>query len=128
MAREIGQFWIGKFKFWGPRKYFIQKPYRENKSSCGFSKSQGIEYFDYDFVEISFVDELKPVKKFVNGHSYSEEYLDWLVNEAKKQDISMINVFVFNSGASCLETPGSAKGFGYNLHYMGEFEFENGID
>jgi len=128
MAKESGQFWIGQFSSWWPRKYFVQRPYKENRPSCAFSKSQNIEYFDYDFVEISYLDERKSVRDFINGHSYSEEYIDWVCHQAKKITIENINVFVFNSGDSCFRNPKSDRGLGYKLWYLGEFEFENGIE
>ncbi|HEY1189878.1 MAG TPA: immunity 22 family protein [Gemmata sp.] len=76
--------------------------------------------FDYDFVEISFVDEPRPIRDFVDGHSYSGSYLDAVARKAAEAGITEANVSVLADKGQ-FESPRSATGPGYELWYLGEF-------
>jgi hypothetical protein len=85
-----------------------------------FATEQGESFVDYDFVEISFPIDAKPVADLVREHSYSESYLDAVVQRANALGITEANVFVMaNKGE--FKSPRSVSGPGYRLCYMGEF-------
>ena len=64
---------------------------------------------------------MKDVRSFINGHSYSDAYIDKLVAKASQLGVKEINVFVLGDKSE-FPSPRSAFGEGFKLWYCGEFD------
>jgi hypothetical protein len=115
--------WIGQFGPCAPEEYFVQK-YNEDDdaASCQFAADQGVSSFDYDFVEISWGgDCMEDVRRFIDGHSYSEAYIDQVVAKASELGVKEINVFVLGKKED-FPHPRSVFGDDFKLWYCGDFD------
>ena len=118
----ISHLWLGQFGPDAPEDFFEEQYDREDDEPLSqFAASQGETWYDHDFVEISYLDDLQEVRALVDGHSYSESYLDSVVAKAAALGIDQANVFVF-ADKEQFAGPCSASGPGYQLWYLGEFE------
>lgn len=120
MIEQVSHIWLGLFGPESPETYFVQEYVDDETPQSQFGAEQGQVSFDYDFVEISFPNDPRPVRDLVNGHSYSESYIDSVVRKAVELGISDANVFVL-AGKDQFESPRSVTGAGYILWYLGEF-------
>lgn len=124
MGKHQSHIWLGLFGPGAPRDYFVQR-YDEDSDvpPSRFGAEQGQRYsFDYDFVEISYVDDPRPVRELVAGHSYSESYLDAVASKASEIGLTEANVFIL-ADHDQFESPRSAAGTDYKLWYLGEFTY-----
>ena len=113
--------WLGLFGPRAPDNYFVQEYVDDKTPPSQFGAEQEQPYsFDYDFFEISFVDNPRPVSDLVDGHSYSGSYLDAVALKAAEAGITEANVFVL-ANKDQFESPRSAAGPDYKLWYLGEF-------
>ena len=112
--------WLGLFSPDAPEDYFVQKWVDDEPPKSQFGAGQEQAVFDDDFVEISFPNEPRPVRALVDGHSYSESYLDAVVHKARELGITEANVFVL-ADKDQFKHPRSVSGPSYKLWYLGEF-------
>ena len=116
--------WIGTFTDDAPEDYFSDEAEREDDDAPMnlFAKEQGEHYFDYDFTEISYVDWKDAVdpRSFVDRHSYSDSYIEKIVQLAAERGMPKINVFVLAS-IEQFEAPRSVSSDTYRLEYLGVF-------
>ena len=118
----IAHLWLGQFGPDAPADFFEECYGREDDEPFSqFAASQGETSYDHDFVEISYLEEMESVRTLVDGHSYSESYLDAVLSKAASLGIAAANVFVF-ADKEQFTAPRSASGPGYQLWYLGEFE------
>lgn len=94
MRTHVSRIWLGLFGPDAPETYFEQKYVDGDTPKSQFGVEQGESSFDYDFVEISFPNDPRPIRELVDGHSYSESYLEAVVKKAAKLKIAEANVFV----------------------------------
>jgi hypothetical protein len=120
MQKHLSHIWLGLFGPESPETYFVQKYEEDETPQSQFGAEQEQPYFDYDFVEISFPNDPRPVRELVDGHSYSESYLESVVKKAAELGISEANVFVLADKDEFAATR-SVTGPGYKLWYLGEF-------
>jgi hypothetical protein len=120
MEDHLCHIWIGQFRPDSPDTYFVQEYVDDESPHCQFAAEQGDICFDYDFVEISFPNDPRPIREFVDGHSYSEFYLDAVVQKAAALGVTEANVFVLANKEE-FTAPRSVVGPGYKLWYLGEF-------
>jgi hypothetical protein len=121
MEEHLCHIWLGLFGPSAPETYFVQKYVDDETPPSRFGAEQQQPYsFDYDFVEISFPNDPRPVRELVDGHSYSESYLDAVVRKATELGITEANVFVL-ANKDEFESPRTVTGPGYKLWYLGEF-------
>jgi hypothetical protein len=117
--------WIGRFGPKAPEDYFVQS--RDDGSGaplCQFAADQGAWSFDYDFVEISYLLEPRDLRAFVDGHSYSEQYLEEVLAVAAAHGVDQANVFVL-APVDEFPKPRSVTGKDHTLWYLGEFECDD---
>jgi hypothetical protein len=120
MGEHLCHLWLGLFGPDAPKNYFVQEYVDDETPRSQFGAEQEQPYFDYDFVEISFPNDPRPVRGLVDGHSYSESYLDAVVRKATDLGIAEVNVFVL-ADKDQFGCPRSVAGPGYKLWYLGEF-------
>jgi hypothetical protein len=74
--------WIGYFTDDAPEHYFSYQPHEreEDEPLNQFAVEQGETSYDFDFTEVSFayLSDAKLPREFLDGHSYSETYLEKL--------------------------------------------------
>lgn len=122
MKKEISHIWLGEFKGNAPEDFFEEHYDREDDEPLSaFAKSQGQIWYNHDFIEISYLDEPERVATLVDGHSYSEQYLQKVIIHAENLGIHKANVFVL-AYKNEIMTPSTVEGVGYKLWYLGEFE------
>ena len=117
---HVSHIWLGLFAPEAPETYFVQEYVDDETPQSQFGAEQEQHSFDCDFVEISFPNDPRPVRDLVDGHSYSESYLDAVLRKAAELGITKANVFVL-ANKDEFESPRSVTGPGYNLWYLGEF-------
>lgn len=115
--------WIGQLDGTQHEHYFADRPPEDENGFMHnqFARDQGKLAIDYDFTEISFVDDRENVRTFVDGHSYSASYIDAVVAFAKERDIKQINAFVL-ANADEYSNPCSVSREGLRLEYVGVFD------
>lgn len=125
--------WVGQFRDNAPENYFLDPNSSEEAHAAyeardyelfnQFAEEQGESSLDYDFCEVSFVEwaEGEDPREFIDGHSYSESYLEEVVALVKKLKMRKINVFILASEGQ-VKAPKSVKGKGYRLEYLGIFD------
>lgn len=115
--------WIGQLDGTKHEHYFADRPPEDEDGFMHnqFARDQGELAIDYDFTEISFLDDMQDVRSFVDGHSYSESYIDAVVALAGKSDMKQINAFVL-ANAKEFSNPHSVSRDGLRLEYLGEFD------
>lgn len=120
MQEYLCHLWLGVFGPDSPEAYFVQEYVDDDTPQSQFGAEQGQSYFDYDFVEISFPNNPCAVRELVNGHSYSESYIDAVIGKAAELGITEVNVFVL-ANKDQFDSPRSVTGPVYKLWYLGEF-------
>jgi hypothetical protein len=120
MSNYVCHIWLGLFGPDSPETYFVQEYVDDETPQSQFGAEQEEHYFDYDFVEISFPNDPGPIRELVDGHSYSESYLERVIQNADELGIKEANVFVL-ANKDQFASPRSVTGRGYKLWYLGEF-------
>ena len=121
MPMENSHIWLGQFLPGSPDDFFEEQYGRDDGEPLSqFAGSQGETWYDHDWIEISFLDDLESVRSLVEGHSYSETYLDAVVAQAATLGIEQANVFIL-ADKEQFAAPRSVNGPNYRLWYLGEF-------
>ena len=125
-SKQQVQIWIGRFESTAPKDYFAAQYTEDDAPINQFAAEQGEHYFDYDWVEISYFDFEKAdeVRSFVDGHSFSEQYINDVCKRAESLGLLEINVFVVCIKQGEFDSPRSASGDGYRLEYIGSFPYK----
>jgi hypothetical protein len=120
MSMESSHIWLGRFGPQAPASYFEEQHEDDAAPRSQFCSEQGEKWCDYDFVEISFLEEPESIESLVDGHSYSESYLNLVKAKAAELGIVEANVFVLADKGE-FDSPRTVSGAGYHLWYLGEF-------
>ena len=129
MPNQLTHFWIGRFDNQPLFDNFFEETYSEDEDVfiSKFAESQNETWIDYDFLEIGFENNDKPIKdKFVN-YSYAKHWIDELgqrIEHFKTPNINTIVMCNLDGNRSEIEFPNSFKGEGYYIRYIGKIEFE----
>ena len=124
MAMDISHIWVGVFASDAPDDYFVEQYSDDDDAPLNqFAAEQGENFYDNDWLEISYLDasESEDVRSFIDGHSYSDDYLDAVVEKTTLLGIDQINVFVIADKGE-FSDPKTVKGDNYRLEYLGEFK------
>lgn len=123
MAMDISHIWVGVFDSDAPDDYFVEQYSDDDDAPLNrFAAEQGETFYDHDWLEISYLDasESIDVRSFVDGHSYSKDYLDAVVAKTAALGIDRINVFVL-ADKNEFSDPKTITGDNYRLEYLGKF-------
>ena len=125
MGKNISHIWVGVFGPKAPDDYFDGR-YVEFPDTAKrlFSIDQGSQAIDFDLTEISWSEELRNVRDFVSGHSYSETYLERVVAQTTAMGVDRINVFIIANEEE-FPTPQSISGPDFQLWYLGRFDCDD---
>jgi hypothetical protein len=120
--------WIGQIDSDKHEHYFVNQPSDDDDAPHNqFAHDQGETSFDNDCVEISYLADPMPVRAFVDGHFYSECYLDQVVARAAELGMDRINAFVLSTEEE-FSKPTSVNRDGLHLEYLGTFEYDESLD
>lgn len=132
MRTEISHFWFGKFNseqtyidFFSESKSYYENENIDDQYISEFAKSQGENFLDHDFVESGFENQdILFEDKFVD-YSYGDQWILEAKNRlvAQNQNLKEINTVVFISKDQ-IEKPISITNSKFELHYIGEIEYE----
>lgn len=112
--------WLGKFNDEDALKSYFQEQHENDDAPLnGFAEDQGVTSYDSDGVESSFLCS-GDLKAQLSGHSYSEQYLDDLLEVAQDRELEGMNTFILASADEFPE-PVSMTAGDYEIHYLGEF-------
>ena len=123
MATKQNHIWVGLFA--KSLEGYFEEIYPEDDDEIPISKfaeEQGQLYYDHDFVELSFLKKPTGLRKLIDGHSYSDQYIDAVIEAAAKVGFESANVFVMGDSEE-FEAPRSVEGEDYQLTYLGVFEY-----
>lgn len=122
MAMEVSHVWIGVFASDAPEDYFVEHYGIDDTPINRFAEEQGEKSYDHDWVEISYLEasEASDIRSFIDGHSYSPDYIDAVCERSWALGIDKINVFVL-ADKNEFGNPRSVIGTNYRLEYLGEF-------
>ncbi len=112
--------WLGKFDDEDALKSYFQEQVKDDDAPLnGFAEDQGVLSYDTDGVEFSFLGS-GDLKAQLSGHSYSESYLEDVLEVAQDRELEAMNTFVMAS-ADDFPEPVSMTAGDYEIHYLGEF-------
>ncbi|MCG8456114.1 MAG: immunity 22 family protein [Holophagales bacterium] len=118
---ETVHIWLGVFASEDALdSYFDERMHDDDETPMNdFAADQGKVFYDHDWVERSF-GEGGDLRSLIAGHSYSESYLENVVEEAKGKRITRANTFIM-ADIREFPSPRSADGKDYRLWYLGDF-------
>lgn len=122
MAMEEVHIWLGDFPSDDALHDYLEEAYDEDDDDAPinrFAAEQEVSFYDVDFLESGF-DESGDLKSLIEGHSYSETYLDDLTAAAESEGIEHANTFIMVDAGE-IEEPQSVSGDDYQLTYLGIF-------
>ena len=124
VADENMHIWVGIFGPGAPETYF-EETYDDDDDDAllsTFAQDQNETWYDHDVVEISWLDEAEHpfVRDLVSGHSYSEQYLEKVVEAAAGLGFEKANVFVL-AREDQFDVPRSVSRSDLELKYLGRY-------
>ena len=117
----LSHIWIGVLSEDAPQDFFEEQFEDEDAAVSPFAESQDEHWIDHDFLEISWQDETTEAAQLIDGHSWSDSYLDAVVGKAKELGLPKINTFVL-CGSEQIMTPKSVLKNGIDLRFVGTFD------
>ena len=123
MPMSTSHIWLGNFTDEASLDSYFEEIYDEDDEDAPinrFAEGQAKEYYDHDWVERGF----KPtgdLRELIDGHSYSADYIDLLIEDAALKGVKIANTFVM-SGEGQFPNPKSVNGDGFELVYIGKYK------
>ncbi|WP_316802815.1 immunity 22 family protein [Pedobacter nototheniae] len=130
MKTEICHFWVGNFKsedlfydFFEEDKRFYENESNSDGYVSEFSASQSENWIDFDFLECGFENNAKPVNEKFGKYSYAAKWMDALETKINALNLTDLNAIAFINKSE-IENPVSVNRKNFDLHYLGEIEYE----
>ncbi len=131
MERETCHFWVGHFKdedtffdfFEEDLNYYNEEEPGPNSYVSSFAASQSESWIDHDFMEYGFENGKDSLEKKFGTYSYAEKWFPALEKYIQEQGIGHINALVFVNKSE-IEKPRSVNRTSFQLHYLGEIEYD----
>jgi hypothetical protein len=122
---EISHFYLGRVEDSSRYLAFLKERYdrEEDEPLSGFYGSQGELFCDHDFMETGARDPGASLEAFFAPHSYSDQWSTAVCRAARAIQIEDADVLIFIS-ATEIESPRSVKSDGFELIYIGPFEYQ----
>ena len=116
-------FWIGNFSSSKLLDEYFHEQYEDEEIPISkFAKDLDVFFYDHDFLEYGFEENIDNLEESLQNYSYSNLWINQLKFKLYKLDIHNFNTIVFmNTGE--LENPTDCKGEDYLLKYVGEIEY-----
>ncbi|HEY8100235.1 MAG TPA: immunity 22 family protein [Burkholderiaceae bacterium] len=87
-----------------------------------FYRSQGKIFCDHDFLEFGIRETESSLQEFFKPYSYSDHWSDTVCRAAKEMNLEDANALIFIS-KSQISSPCSVQDAGFNLYYIGAYEY-----
>lgn len=121
MAMEVSHIWLGRFGSQEALAAYFESSYdHEDEAMNRLAVDQGEAFYDTDWVELTF-EPGQELRDLVHGHSYSERYLEQVLELARQAGLQGVDTFVLADVAE-FETPRSIARDGFALWYLGRFQ------
>ena len=122
MTMEISHIWLGNFPSKESYLEYVKESYSENDDEPinQFAQDQDVLFYDTDWEE-SFYDDSSDLKELIVLASYSKDYINRVISDAKTRGIESANTFIIVDKEE-IPHPKSIEGENYKLWYMGEYE------
>ena len=125
MSKTVkSHFYLGNIKDFPKYYAYLEEREREDRSTplSGFCESQGEKIVDHDFMEYGFRKEHSTLEEFFSMYSYSQHWAKSLTKIAIERQLSDSNTILFIA-TSEIKEPKSVQADGFELNYVGEFEY-----
>ncbi|MBE0459536.1 immunity 22 family protein [Pseudoalteromonas sp. KG3] len=121
---EVSHFYLGRVSDHWKYNAFLEEHYGEDDDEplSAFCGSQDELFIDHDFMEMGARDDGATVAEFFSPYSYSEHWSEAVAKVASECNLTDANVLLFVSKSE-IENPKSISGDGFELIYIGEFEY-----
>ncbi|MFN8454598.1 MAG: immunity 22 family protein [Anaerolineae bacterium] len=123
MPMQLSHLWLGFFATEAALETYFEEKYPDDRDDNTplnrFAQDQGETFYDHDWVEYSF-DSSGDLRKLIQGHSYSQDYLNQVIALAQARGLTGANTFIMADQAEFTQ-PKSIEGEGYRLWYLGLF-------
>lgn len=126
---QISHFFLGVVTDRSAFERFLEEHYAEDDDDedderpiSAFYGSQGEWFCDHDFMETGWRENERTLEEFFQPYSYSEQWSDAVCNAARARNLEHANALIFIAKSE-IESPQSVSGDGFELTYVGEFEY-----
>ncbi|HNX57813.1 MAG TPA: immunity 22 family protein [Spirochaetota bacterium] len=120
MPMEKSHIWLGLFPGKDEFDAFFEEQYEDDEKPVNaFAGSQGERFYDADWLERSFKDNVD-MRALIEGHSYSSDYIDLVIEKAGIMGIARANAFVIADTGE-IDSPRSVDLADRKLWYIGVF-------
>ncbi len=125
MPMAKSHIWIGSFPSEQAVEGYFEEVYDENDEDREhtplnkFAADQGERSYDHDWVEHGY-SRAGNLRELIKGHSYSENYIDQVIQVATTRGITTGNTFILADEAE-IASPRSVDHADYRLWYLGIF-------
>jgi Immunity protein 22 len=131
MEKKMGEtktshFWVGQLSEEMADDYFSEvwnedDEDHKNTPLSAFAQDQGVMWYDHDFLEYGW-GEVETLRELVDGYSYSEQWVEELVNRFEIAGLSKVNFFVFINQDE-IEQPRSIQAQDFWIYYLGTIDY-----
>ncbi len=118
MTMEISHIWLAHFPSEERLDAYFAEHYDDGPINT-FAQEQGENFYDHDWLEMSFSKNTS-LHDLIIKHSYSDHYLNKVLEDVGKMGDITANVFVMADVEEFAE-PRSVKGRDYTVWYIGKY-------
>ena len=122
MPMEKCHIWLARFASEEALDAYFEENYDkedDDEPINKFALDQGETFYDHDWVERSF-EGGGDLRTLIDGHSYSENYIDEVIKLAGERKIEGANAFIM-ADRNEFENPKAVEAADYQLWYVGVF-------
>ena len=118
---ETVHIWLGTFRSRAALdSHFAEEIHEDGKTPMNaFAADQGKVFYNHDWLERSF-EASGDIRSLIAGHSYSESYLEDVIEAAANRGVTMANTFIM-ADVREFPAPRSISKETYEFWYLGEF-------
>ncbi|HBN74705.1 MAG TPA: hypothetical protein DD473_02560 [Planctomycetaceae bacterium] len=121
MPMETAHIWLGQFHSEEKLVAYLEEQYDNDEVPISqFAADQNESYYDHDWVEYNFCVSHE-LFELIDGASYSNDYLDEVIEVAAKIGIESANTFIMADFEE-FDKPKSVNTHSYKLWYIGTFK------
>ena len=122
MPMEISHIWLAVFPSETAFDEYFAESYSEDDESPinAFARDQGQNYYDHSWVERTFTKDAD-LRGVIDGHSYSDDYIDKVIQKASADQIESANTFIM-ADVEEFSSPRSVEADAYRIWYLGKYE------
>lgn len=118
---ETIHIWLGIFESEDHLDAYFEDRFEDDETPINrFAADQGQVFYDHDWVERAFCTS-GDLYELIDGSSYSENYIQGVVDAAAQLGIQSFNTFIL-ANSNEFDSPTSVDNAEYRLWYLGNFK------